>query len=171
MKVIYSTADGRLQFEFEATSGKEAFGRVAEFQETFEEAACGCCNSDAIRCEVRHFEGNAYHKLLCNECGATLDFGQHKDTTRGLFAKRKDDTRKRLPARGWYRYGETTAPLALETLPVWLASKPTAAALNSAMPQLATLHNGQKATAWKMLRDYAAAAKIGYDETAKRFVS
>jgi hypothetical protein len=42
--------------------------------------------------------------LLCVACGATLDFGQHKqgDT---LFPKRFDrDERSPLPNRGWYRY-------------------------------------------------------------------
>jgi hypothetical protein len=125
----------------------------------------------------RDAAGIAY-KLFCLACGATLDFGQHKDATQGLFAKRKDkDTGKRLPNRGWYVYGSESTPeqlaavaLDLASLPAWLAGKPTAEQLNDAMPVLSRLHNGEKAKAWKMLRDFATATKIPYDDANKRFL-
>jgi hypothetical protein len=102
MKVRYTTENNRLTFELEATTGKQAFEIVAAIQELFEEPACGCCKSAHIRCDVREFDGNSYYKLLCNACGAQLDFGQHKDG-KGLFVKRTDkETKKPLPNRGWY---------------------------------------------------------------------
>lgn len=104
MKVTYTTPNGRLSFEVECATGKAAFEVVAAIQELFEEEACGCCKSAHIRCDVREISNNKYFKLLCNSCGATLDFGQNKDG-KGLFVKRYDkDTKDRLPNNGWYIY-------------------------------------------------------------------
>ncbi len=102
MKVSYTTVNGRLTFEVEVTTGKQAFEVVAAVQELFEEAACGCCKSAHIRCDVREYDSNKYFKLVCNDCNAQIDFGQHKDG-KGLFIKRFDkDTKAALPNRGWY---------------------------------------------------------------------
>lgn len=101
VKVNYTTPNGRLSFEFEAQDGKAVFSWVAAIQELFEEPNCGCCQSQHIRCEVRHIDSNSYFKLLCIDCGATLDFGQKKDG-KGLFAKRRDEDKSDLPNRGWY---------------------------------------------------------------------
>ena len=101
MKITYTTPNGRLVFETEVVSGKQAFELVAAIQELFEEPECGCCKSVRIRCEVRHVDANAYFKLLCLDCGATLDFGQKKDG-KGLFVKRKNEDKQELPNRGWY---------------------------------------------------------------------
>lgn len=102
MKVSYTTANGRLTFEIEVTTGKQAFEVVAAVQELFEEPACGLCKSALIRCDVREFDNNKYFKLVCNACGGQIDLGQHKDG-KGLFVKRLDkDTKKPLPNRGWY---------------------------------------------------------------------
>ncbi len=104
MKVTYTTPNGRLVFELEVASGKQAFEVVGAIQELFEEPNCGCCSSEHIRCEVRHVDDNAYYKLLCLDCGATLDFGQKKDG-KHLFVKRRGEDRQVLPNRGWYIYG------------------------------------------------------------------
>ncbi len=101
MKMTYKTPNGRLAFEMEVGSGKQAFEIVAAVQELFEEPNCGACESPLIRCDVREFDGNKYFKLVCCDCGAQLDFGQHKDG-KGLFVKRRDANKNLLPARGWY---------------------------------------------------------------------
>lgn len=104
MKVTYTTPNGRLTFEVEVTTGKQAFEVVAAVQELFEEPNCGACGSEHIRCDTRDFDGNRYYKMVCTDCGAQLDFGQHKDG-KGLFVKRSDrETREQLPNRGWYVY-------------------------------------------------------------------
>jgi hypothetical protein len=109
MRVKYQTANGRLTFEFESENDKKLFATLAHIQEIFEEAACGCCKSNRIIYDVREFDGNSYYKLLCEACGATLDFGQHK-TGDSLFPKRFDkDAKAELPNGGWYRYKETQA--------------------------------------------------------------
>ena len=104
MQVKYTTPNGRLTFEQEVTTGKQAFEFVAAVQALFEEASCGCCKSESIRCNTRDHDGNRYYELTCNSCGAKMDFGQNKDG-KGMFAKRTDkDTYQPLPNRGWYIY-------------------------------------------------------------------
>lgn len=103
MKVVYTSASGRLSFEFEVQTGKAAFEAVAAIQELFEEPDCGMCKGKRIKCDCREFDGNKYFKLACDDCGAQLDFGQHKDG-KGLFIKRKDKDNRAIPNRGWYKW-------------------------------------------------------------------
>jgi hypothetical protein len=103
MRVTYTTPNGRLRFELEVSTGEQAFEVVAGIAELFEEPGCGLCDSKRIRHEVREFDGNHYYKLLCTDCGATVDFGQHKDG-KGLFLKRRNKDNQPHPNRGWYRY-------------------------------------------------------------------
>ena len=115
MKMVYQS--GKLTFEAEISSGKQAFEVAAKMAELFEETHCGCCKSEHIRHEVREYDGNSYYKMLCNDCGAQLDFGQKKDG-KSLFAKRYDSEAKQaLPNRGWYVWhGEKKAkPAQTET--------------------------------------------------------
>lgn len=115
MKVGYTTANGRLRFEDDVSTTKEAFELVAAVQEIFEEAACGLCGGPSLRFDVREFDGNSYYKLACNGCGATLDFGQKRDG-QNLFIKRRDADGRPLPHGGWYWYrgnntgGNSNAP-------------------------------------------------------------
>lgn len=104
MKITYTTPNGRLTSEVEVATGKSAFEIVAAIQELFEVDACGCCQSKNIRHEVREIKNNKYYKMLCKDCGATLDFGQHRDN-KGLFIKWRDkDSHEPLPDGGWYIY-------------------------------------------------------------------
>lgn len=110
MEVKYTVPNGRLTFTFDVQTGKQAFQAVAKIQELFEEPECGCCQSKAIACACREWEGNQYYNLKCSACGAQLDFGQNKDG-KGLFVKRWDkETNSPMPNRGWYVYqkGERT---------------------------------------------------------------
>lgn len=117
MKVTYASASGRLKFEFESENDKKLFSTLAHIQEVFEETSCGCCKSERIRNDVREFDGNFYYKLLCDDCGATMDFGQHK-TGDSLFPKRHDkETKELLPNRGWYHYKAPAAAPASQPAP------------------------------------------------------
>ncbi len=104
MKVQYTSANGRLVFDFEAASHKDVMAKLAAIQELFEESSCGMCESKNIRFEVREHDGNNYYKMVCGACNAQIDYGQHK-TGNSLFIKRwNKDTRTVLPNRGWYQY-------------------------------------------------------------------
>jgi hypothetical protein len=103
MKLTYRTPNGRFTFEVEVPTGKAAFECVAAIQELFEIEVCGCCESKHIRHDVREFGGNKYFKMICNVCGAQLDFGQHRDG-KGLFVKRRDENKQSLDNGGWYVY-------------------------------------------------------------------
>ena len=108
VKLTYTTPNQRLTFEVEVQTGKQAFEVVAGIQELFEEADCGCCKSGNIRCNVRVHDENKYFSLVCNDCGAQLDFGQKKDG-KTLFCKRRDEDKQVLPNRGWYVYDHSQA--------------------------------------------------------------
>ncbi len=103
MKMTYTTADGRLSFEIEVSTGKQAFQQVAGIQELFEQAhVCGACKGKRIHCEVREHGGNQFYNLRCCDCRAQFDFGQKKDG-KGMFPKTHDkDTKQALPNGGWY---------------------------------------------------------------------
>lgn len=98
MKCTYRSRDGRMLFQVEGQSQKQLFAEIANIQSVFEaDSACGCCSSPNIRFDVRTIEANSYYSLVCEDCGAALQFGQHRsgDT---LYAKRSDVD------RGWRRY-------------------------------------------------------------------
>jgi hypothetical protein len=104
MIVRYTTENARMVFEFDGATHKDCLVKLAAIQELFEEPACGACKSKRIRFNVREFEGNTYYKMICQECSAQLDYGQHK-VGGTLFVKRWDkDTRTALPNNGWYIY-------------------------------------------------------------------
>lgn len=100
MRVVYQC--GRVTFESEVANAKAAVEFLAQVEEIAGEESCGLCKSTAIAHDVREFGGNKYYKLVCQSCGAQMDFGQNRDGV-GLFAKRRDsDTKQSLPNRGWY---------------------------------------------------------------------
>lgn len=108
MRVQYTTSNGRLVFESDVSTPKEAFEWLATIQELFEEPSCGLCHAVNWQCDVREFDGNAYYKLTCRDCGATLDCGQRRDGS-NLFIKRKDADGHPLPHHGWYHYTPSDA--------------------------------------------------------------
>jgi hypothetical protein len=103
VKVTYTSASGRMTFEFEADTPKAIFGRLAIVQEIFEEEACGAYKSKLIQFDVREYDGNAYYKMVCKSCGAQIDYGQHKDG-KGLLIKRLDKDKNPIGKSGWYVY-------------------------------------------------------------------
>ena len=113
MKITYTTTNGRLVFESDVSTPKEAFEWLAGIQELFEEPGCGLCGGAHVQHDVREFDGNNYYKLVCRDCGGTLDFGQRRDGS-NLFIKRKDADGVTIPNRGWYRYSpaENAKPMA-----------------------------------------------------------
>lgn len=105
MKVTFQS--GQLpRFEFEASSPKEIFERLAVVT-MFSERTCGCCAGENIIYEKRDIDNGSYLSLRCLDCRAQLDFGQNKDG-KGIFKKTWDkDSKRPLPNKGWYIYGGT----------------------------------------------------------------
>lgn len=97
--------------ELEGDTQKSVFEAISQFQEVFEETACGKCDSERVRFIVREVDGNQYFELRCLDCGARLAFGQHRQGG-SLFPVRKagkDDKSGLeegtwLPSGGWMRW-------------------------------------------------------------------
>jgi hypothetical protein len=136
MKVTYTTANRRLTFELESDNEKTLVAELGHIQEVFEETKCGCCESELIRFEVRTFEKNKYYKLFCTQCGATLDYHQHKEGGT-LYLK---DADRSLPSRGWYRFKEQPPPAQAPTAG---APKPATSTNQPAKPTAAASSNGK----------------------------
>ena len=104
MNITYTTQNSRLRVELEANNAKDAFKQLAEFQEIYDESACGVCTSEDIYYRVRTVEGNDFYEMACRKCNARLAYGQHK-VGGGLFPKRKkEDGTYDRDHRGWYKW-------------------------------------------------------------------
>ena len=102
MKVIYKASD-RMTVEIEAAGQKEIFKAMSSVQEILSGTVCGSCDSENVRFVVRHVDDNDYYEIRCADCGAVLQFGQHKSGGT-LFPKRKDKEGNWLPNGGWVKY-------------------------------------------------------------------
>ncbi len=58
---------------------------------------CTACESDNIFLSYKNPKGNEYYMVECGQCGATANFGQHKDGS-GLYWK--DDKMEVYQANG-----------------------------------------------------------------------
>ena len=87
MKINYQTKN-RLNVEIDADSAKDAFKKLAEFQEVFDEDKCQLCKNNDLQFIVRTVDSNDYFELKCKSCFAKLAYSQHKSGG-SLFPKRK----------------------------------------------------------------------------------
>lgn len=105
MKLKYKSNNGRLEVEIEGEQQKDIFRSLGTFQEVFEHSKCGKCGEENIRFVVRtNADGDDFYELHCQDCGARLAFGQHKNKDGTLFPKRKDGEGKWLPNGGWVKF-------------------------------------------------------------------
>jgi len=103
MKLNYTTKNGRISVELEGDAQTDIWEKLANFQEIFEETACGKCGSENLRFVTRQDkEDNKYYELRCLEkgCRARLSYGCHKKGG-GLFPKRKDEQGTWKGNNGW----------------------------------------------------------------------
>ncbi len=108
MKAHYKTKDARLVFEIQGETIKDLFRGIGQLQEIFESgAACGACQSASIHMRTRTVEDNEYFEMVCMDCRARLEFGQHKKGGT-LFAKRKGSDGQWLPNSGWKKWENQT---------------------------------------------------------------
>lgn len=111
MKISYTTRNGRISFEFEATKPQEIWTQLCELQELFEET-CGKCNSDDIKYVIRKAKNEKgkeflYYELRCRKCWAKLSYGIFEDAS-GLFPKRKREDGKIKGTNGWCIFNKDT---------------------------------------------------------------
>ena len=110
MKLTYTTANGRMNVEFESDQQRGIFEELAKFQEVFENSKCGKCGCEDLRFVVRtDADDNKYYELRCTnpKCRAKLAFGANKKGG-GLFPKRKDADNNWLPDGGWVKWNPET---------------------------------------------------------------
>ena len=101
MELHYRTRNGRLTLKVESESQKDLFRAVAQAQEVFEaETTCGCCRSEEIRFQHRTVDAFEYFELVCGQCSARFEFGQHR-AGGTIFPKRRAEDGEILPNRGW----------------------------------------------------------------------
>ena len=97
---------GRAWIEVEAQSVKDAMRDLSEYAEVFGETVCGVCQSDKVTPEHRVAKGYDFYSMVCQSCGAKLDFGQTREGER-LFPKRKDRDNNEIGKQGWNQYQYT----------------------------------------------------------------
>lgn len=104
MKAHYKTRDGRITFEVSGETTKDVFREIAKVQSTFEaDWACGLCQSANIKFQTRVTgDESEWFELQC-ECGARLQFGQHKKGG-SLYVKRERND----PHRGWAKWDRSS---------------------------------------------------------------
>lgn len=89
MEVNYKSLCGRMAVKFVANDNKDLFTQIAKFAEIYENNLnCGHCKSEKTRLSVRVVEDNSYFERVCNDCGYSMAFGQHKKGGT-LFPKRQ----------------------------------------------------------------------------------
>lgn len=122
MKATYTTNDGRLRIEFEASTQKELFRELHRFQEVFEDTAEAMIDgklysSNDIKYVVRKAEyvdekgktkqAEYFEKQIRN--GPLMwykkSYGVLDDGTDGLFPKKApDDPKFQIGRNGWHKY-------------------------------------------------------------------
>ena len=107
MQINYTSRSGRVSVALEAETQRDAFQQLSDFQEIFDEVACGKCASENLRFVVRTVDDNQYYEIRCSDCGARLEFGSMKKGG-GLFPKRKDKEGNWLPDGGWVKWNPKT---------------------------------------------------------------
>ena len=101
MIVRYRSANGHLEFQFDAPTQKDVWAKLAAIQQCFEIKCCGRCQSQKL--EFKHIttgEGYEYLKMHCVECTAQLNMGQHKEGG-GLWPKTRDTDGNEMECGGW----------------------------------------------------------------------
>lgn len=126
MKFTHFSSDGQTKVEFDANTAQEAFAKIAEFQEIFENDASAKVNdkfvapADAgvVRFVVRNVPykdektgkekiATYYEKRVISGPmqGYRKEYGLYEDA-RGMFPKRKnrEDTTVEHGYNGWYKF-------------------------------------------------------------------
>jgi len=116
MEATYRAFGGRLIVKFDVTTVRELFEQMGEIASVLDaDSACGKCHSANIYPRAREAITSDkrtvyYYELICSECDARLDFGQHAEGGT-LWPKRTDKQGNPLDNRGWYKYlGLTSGP-------------------------------------------------------------
>jgi len=123
MKVVYTTKDGRLKFEFEASGDKEVFRTLSRIQEMYEdEPSANVGGKDLVGGDVKYRirkakytddkgkekEAEYYEKLVINGPAQWFrkSFGVLDDGSENLFPKRNIEPGEGviIGNNGWYKF-------------------------------------------------------------------
>jgi hypothetical protein len=79
LEANYKSIDNRITVKITGNDTKDLFEQIAKFDEIFcNNLTCKNCNKGETRLNVRNVESNNYYERVCNGCGFTFSFGQHK---------------------------------------------------------------------------------------------
>ncbi len=109
MEAVIKAFGGRVQIKVDGATMPDLFRSMSQVMEVVgSDQNCGSCNSDNIRPQARKSGDYDFYELHCNNCGAELHMGQKK-VGGVLYPKRKDDSGKILPNRGWIKFDKPNA--------------------------------------------------------------
>jgi hypothetical protein len=101
MKVTYKS--DKVNIEVDGKDTKDCFSQLAGAVEVFGSSTCGACDSHNTVPVVRENQGNTYYEIRCQDCGASLAFGQRRQDG-ALFPRKKDKDGNYLNANGWTKF-------------------------------------------------------------------
>lgn len=108
--VEYVSANKRFKVTFNAGAGeKDVFKQISRFQEVFElNNVCGNCKGTDIYLRTRTIDSDDYYEKVCNKCGYSFSYGQHR-TGGTLFPKY---------SKGWTKFEKLEDKEEVEETPV-----------------------------------------------------
>lgn len=98
--VVKLRIGGDVMLEVTADSPKALVSELSAYSEVLVHQTCGNCKGTSVRHEHRLAKGYEFYGMRCLDCGAKLDFGQHKEGGT-LFAK---------TGEGWQVYRSESVP-------------------------------------------------------------
>lgn len=79
LEAQYKSIDNRITVKISGNDCKDLFEQIAKFDEIFcNNLKCKNCGISETRLNVRVVDENKYYERVCNGCGNTFSFGQHK---------------------------------------------------------------------------------------------
>lgn len=104
MKISFKPfAESQIAIEINADREVDVFQALSRLQDIFGEKSCGIpnCKSTNIKFQTRQAKSQdgkpfTYHEMVCLDCGAKLQYGQHNNNMGTLFPKRNPPE-----TRGW----------------------------------------------------------------------
>ncbi len=79
LEAHYKSLDQRITVKISSNDNKDLFEQIAKFDEIFcNNLTCKNCGKSETRLNVRTVDENNYYERVCNACGNTFSFGQHK---------------------------------------------------------------------------------------------
>lgn len=111
MKVNYQLRNCTL--EVEGKDVKDCFSQLVSAVEVFGQNQCRACSCTDVVPVMRENAGNTYYEMRCQECRATLSFGQRR-ADGALYPRKKDSDGNWIDNNGWKVWERRPAAAASE---------------------------------------------------------